>query len=59
MSKNLTTAYKNIDASKRARAIKQLTDNGRKKKAVRDLHRLMSDRETLLILNALFEVCNE
>lgn len=49
----------NIDKCKRARAIKQLTDNGRKKKVVRDLHRLMSDGETLLILNALFEVCNE
>lgn len=57
MSKINTTVYKNIDRAKRAKAIKQLTDNGRKKRVVQDLHRLMADRETLLILNALFEVC--
>ena len=55
MSKVNTGVYKNIDRTKRARIIRELTNNGRNRKLVRDLQLLMSQQDTLLILNALWD----
>ena len=48
-----------LSRASRAKAIKHLTNNGRKRKVVSDLERMMSDEETLKILNALFKACEE
>ncbi len=50
-------ADQQIDKKQRAEAIKQLTNNGRKRKVVNDLNRMMSNNETLGMLNALFAAC--
>ncbi|HBI01745.1 MAG TPA: hypothetical protein DDY18_09015 [Flavobacterium sp.] len=50
-------AVQQIDKKQRAEAIKQLTNNGKKRKVVRDLNHMMSNDETLGILNALFAAC--
>lgn len=59
MSKVKAPVYKSIDASKRGKALKHLTNNGRNKRMAHQLHKLMSNEETLQILNALFEVTYE
>lgn len=45
---------KHIDKKVRAKAIQDLTGNGKKRVMVRKITNLMEDRETLAILNALF-----
>lgn len=45
---------KNIDKSVRAKAIKDLTQNGRNRTRLRQINNLMEDPDTLAILNALF-----
>ena len=45
---------KNIDKKVRAKAIRDLTNNGKNRTMVRKLENLMENPETLAILNALF-----
>jgi hypothetical protein len=49
---------KQIDKKVRAKALKDLTKNGKNRYMIAQLDRLMSDKETLEILNALFAATN-
>ena len=46
-----------IDKNVRAEQIKQITQNGKKRKVVNDIARLLSDKETNGMMNALFAAC--
>lgn len=45
---------KQIDKDQRSQVIKSLTKNGKDRQITRNIEKLMSDEETLEIMNALF-----